>query len=221
MSTSNNTMTSTVSTLAILVAFIPVVVFGHAGEKHDDKGVSIESSVETSEISSLPVDVGGPFSLIDHNGKRVSNDTYLGKHALVFFGYTNCQVMCSISLERIGGALALLEKENADVLTNLAPLVVTVDPNNDYPAQLKSTLNKYHPALTGLTGTQDELNQMYAAYDQSPSKLDIQMNDKDVVTHTSYFYLMGPDGNLQTLFPPILNSESMASILKKYILRPN
>jgi len=44
------------------------------------------------------------------------------------------------------------------------------------------------------------------------------LNDKDIVSHASYFHLMGPDGELQTLFPPILNAESMASILKKYIL---
>ena len=27
--------------------------------------------------------VGGPFSLIDHNGNKVTQDTYAGKHTLV------------------------------------------------------------------------------------------------------------------------------------------
>ena len=207
--------------LAALLVLIPSVVLGHSGEKHEDKGVSVDSTGAVKKDSPLPINVGGPFSLTDHNGNTVTNETYLGKHALIFFGYTNCQVMCSISLDKIGGALRLLEKENASVLENLAPLIVTVDPENDSPATLKVSLKKYHSALVGLTGSHDDLNKIYKAYKQSPSLLDIQMNDKDVVTHSSYFYLMGPDGELQTFFPPILNSESMAGILKKYIQQSN
>ena len=31
--------------------------------------------------------VGGPYSLIDHNGNKVSQDTYAGKHTLVRASY--------------------------------------------------------------------------------------------------------------------------------------
>jgi hypothetical protein len=31
--------------------------------------------------------VGGPYSLIDHNGNKVSQDTYAGKHTLVRTSY--------------------------------------------------------------------------------------------------------------------------------------
>lgn len=218
-----NTPTVAITALLTLISgvLIPTAVLGHDGEKHVDKGVSVDTAVTESKDPPLPIDVGGPFSLTDHNGNRITNETYSGKHMLVFFGYTNCQVMCSISLNRIGGALSLLEQENASVLSKLAPLVVTVDPDNDTPDQLKASLSKYHSALIGLTGSSDDLAQIYTAYKQAPSVLDTQMNGKDVVTHSSYFYLMDPKGKLQTFFPPILNSESMAGILKKYIQLPN
>lgn len=221
ISNSSLAMNTHAFALSAILLFLPGVVLGHAGEKHEDKGVSVDTASAEENGPPLPIDVGGPFSLTDHNGQSVSNETYLDKHMLVFFGYSNCQVMCSISLDRIGGALELLENENPDVLETLVPLIVTVDPKNDTPAVLKASLMQYHSALIGLTGEPDELDQIYTAYKQSPLRLDIQMNEKDVVTHSSYFYLMGPAGELQTFFPPILDSESMAGILKKYIQLPN
>jgi hypothetical protein len=32
--------------------------------------------------------VGGPFNLVDHHGNHVSNETFLGKYMLLYFGYT-------------------------------------------------------------------------------------------------------------------------------------
>jgi len=201
-----------------LLFALPGIVLGHAGEKHDDQGIAVDNVSTEKTNSPLPIDVGGPFSLTDHHGNAVTDQTFAGKHMLVFFGYTNCQIMCSISLTRIGEALKILETENNDLLANLTPIIVTVDPQNDSPAQLKKSLAQYHSALLGLTGTPENLDQIYQAYNQSPVVLDETLNDKDIVSHASYFHLMGPDGELQTLFPPILNAESMAGILKKYIL---
>lgn len=196
---------------------LPCIVFGHAGEKHDKQGVAVDSTTLESTNPPLPINVGGPFFLIDHHGNAVTDQTYAGKHMLVFFGYTGCQIMCSISLTRIGGALEILQNENVATLENLVPLIVTVDPQNDTPDKLKESLSQYHPALLGLTGTPENLDQIYQAYNQSPSALDETLNGKNVVTHTSYFYLLGPNGELKTFFPPILNAGSMASILMKHI----
>lgn len=199
------------------LVLIPCFVFGHAGENHEDPGIVVEDAALEKSDPVLPINVGGSFSLIDHNNNVVTDQSFAGKHMLVFFGYTNCQIMCSISLTRIGDALKLLESEKKDLLATLAPLVVTVDPQNDTPATLKESLASYHPGLLGLTGTPGNLEQMYEAYNQSPKVLEAPLNGEDVVSHSSYFYLMGPDGTLKTLFPPILNAESMANIIRKYI----
>ena len=198
----------------------PGIALGHAGETHDN-GVSVQPIIESKKETPLPINVGGPFSLTDHFGNAVTNKTYLGKHMLVFFGYANCEVMCPISLHRIGTALSLIEEENAEILSRLAPLIVTVDPDNDSASSLKAILEKHHSALIGLTGSKENLGQIYKAYKQSPSSQNFEMNGNQVISHTSYFYLMGPDGELQTFFPPVLNAQSMAGILKKYIDQPN
>ncbi len=218
--------------LLSFACMLPALLHAHGKEHHDDAGISVAiESVATEadaigaetlspNVNVLPeelANIGGPFSLINHKGEAVTEQTYTGKHMLVFFGYSNCQVMCSISLKRIADALTILEADKDKPLSKFNSLVITVDPENDTPQQLKKSLAAYHPALTGLTGTLENLKPVYKAYNQNPAILEFDFNGSPVVEHQSYFYLMGPGGNLQTLFPPILSAESMAGVIKKYL----
>ncbi len=193
------------------------VVHAHDGENHDDSGVSVEVATTNNVLPAEIASIGGPFSLTNHLGQPVTDQTYAGKHMLVFFGYSNCQIMCSISLKRIADALTILENDIDKPLEKINPLVITVDPANDTPEVLKNSLAGYHAALIGLTGTLDELKPVYKAYKQKPSVLDFELAESAVVSHQSYFYLMGPDGKLQTFFPPVLNAESVATLIKRYV----
>lgn len=211
--------------ILLSAAFVsPSNLHAHGNENHEAAGVSLKLNVSEkpdTQANSLPENIanlGGPFSLVDHSGRSVTEKTYSGKHMLVFFGYTNCQIMCSISLKRMADALKMLQHDSGNTLNKLHPLVITVDPKNDTPEKLQSSLGKFHSELTGLTGTQDQLKQVYKAYGQNPSILEMELNTNSVVSHSSYFYLMGPDGKLQTLFPPVLSADSMANLIRKYVL---
>ena len=35
--------------------------------------------------------IEGKYSLTDHNGQRVTEQTYSGRHTLIFFGFINCR----------------------------------------------------------------------------------------------------------------------------------
>ncbi len=203
--------------MAVALLSVSTKLFAHAGENHQDSGITLESPSSPNNLPDEIANIGGPFSLVNHYGEAVTDQTYAGKHMLVFFGYSNCQIMCSISLKRIGDALAILEGDNDEALNSINPLVITVDPVNDTPERLRTSLASYHPALTGLTGELDQLRPVYKAYGQKPSVLDMELNDSNIVSHSSYFYLMGPDGKMQTFFPPVLSAESMAALLKRYL----
>src|SRR5436305_1394334 len=43
--------------------------------------------------------IGGPFSLVDTDGKRVTDADFRGKLMLVFFGYTHCPDVCPTELQ--------------------------------------------------------------------------------------------------------------------------
>jgi len=211
--------------MAVLYTLLvtPGFLFAHSGETHDDPGITTNSEqtdAGTTDAGNLPesiANIGGPFSLTNHLGQSVTEQTYAGKHMLIFFGYSNCQIMCSISLKRIADALTILEADTDAPLTKFQPLVITVDPENDTPTKLRENLATYHPALTGLTGTLAELIPVYKAYQQKPSILDMELNASAVVSHSSYFYLMDQNGKLKTLFPPVLSPDSMAKLIKKYL----
>lgn len=49
------------------------------------------------EIKGLP-QIGGPFTLVNHHGKTVTDKDFLGKPMLVFFGFTYCPDVCPTTL---------------------------------------------------------------------------------------------------------------------------
>jgi protein SCO1 len=53
--------------------------------------------------------IGGPFTLVDTNGKTVTDQTYRGKWLLIYFGYTNCPDACPTALTNMGIALEIRE----------------------------------------------------------------------------------------------------------------
>ena len=198
----------------LLASLLPVgsTVWAHGTENHGGSSGGIEVAV-TETQQSLPIKVDANFELIDHHRNAVTNQSYQGKHMLVFFGYANCKVMCSLTLTRIGNALNIV----GDSLDKLTPLVITVDPERDTPEVMKSELIKYHPNIIGLTGNESQLAQVYQGFNQSPESKGLDWEGDPLISHTSYIYMLDKNGNLETFFPPILNPQSMAKIILKYL----
>ena len=74
-----------------------------------------------------PID--GRFALIDPDGKTVTEKTYNGKLRLVFFGFTQCPVICPTTMIEVSGVMKLLGERGEDV----QPLFISIDPENDRP----------------------------------------------------------------------------------------
>ena len=86
--------------------------------------------------------VGGPFSLTDQTGKRVSDKDFLGRYMLVFFGYTYCPDVCPTELQVMTAALDSMGAE-AD---RIQPVFITIDPERDTPEVLKSLCGEFRTA---------------------------------------------------------------------------
>lgn len=84
--------------------------------------------------------IGGPFTLIDTEGKPFSDKDLLGKYYLLYFGFTHCPDICP---EELGKINEIVEKVKA-VKGKDAPFVpvfITCDPERDTPAVMKSYLS--------------------------------------------------------------------------------
>lgn len=158
--------------------------------------------------------VGGPFSLVDQTGKRVTEKDFLGRDMLVFFGYTNCPDVCPAGLQVMTAALEKLGSR-AD---NVVPVFITLDPGHDTPEMLATYIASFHPRLVGLTGTESEISAVAKAYRVYYQKVaDEKHPDRYTVDHSAIFYFMGKDGKLRTPIPHTTDVAELAASIDKAI----
>ncbi len=132
--------------------------------------------------------IGGPFALIDTNGKPVTDADLKGKPSALFFGYTYCPDVCPTTLVEAGGWLKALGPD-AD---KLRIAFVSVDPERDTPEQMKLYLSSFDDRILGLTGTRAAVDQAIKAYRVYARKT--PHDDTYLMDHTASVYLMDKDG---------------------------
>ena len=159
--------------------------------------------------------IGGPFTLVDHQGRPVTEDYFKGRLMLVYFGYTFCPDVCPTALTDMGDALGILGAA-ADKVT---PVFITVDPDRDTPEHMKEYLKFFHPRMIGLTGTPEQTAAALKAYKVHAAKAPFEGGDAGdyLMDHTSIIYLMGPDGAYKTHFSHGAGAEDMAKGIRKFL----
>lgn len=156
--------------------------------------------------------IGGPFTLIDHTGKRVTEKDFLGHPLLIFFGFTNCPDICPSGLQVMSAALDKLGDKGAKV----TPIFITLDAQRDTPEKLAEYVKSFHPRLVGLTGSETELAAAAKAYRVYAQKVsDGATPGSYTYDHAAIIYLMGADGSFVTHIPHTTNVEQVVSILNK------
>ncbi|MFA5954963.1 SCO family protein [Hyphomicrobium sp.] len=156
--------------------------------------------------------VGGPFSLIDNTGKRVTDKDYLGRYMLVFFGYTNCPDICPAGLQVMSAALDKLGKRVDDVV----PIFITLDPAQDTPEKMATYVKAFSPRLVGLTGSESEIAATAKAYRVYYQKVPDDKDPKSyTIDHSAIFYLMAKDGTLLAPIPHTNDVDQLAAALER------
>jgi len=158
--------------------------------------------------------IGGPFHLVDQNGKRVSDADFKGRYMLIFFGYTSCPDVCPTALQGVGDMLDILGNDAAKI----APLFISVDPGRDTVDVLKAYVRNFHKNIIGLTGSVDQINAVTRAYRAyySIGTDPTGKGENYTVNHSAYLYLMGPNGTFLTAFGYQISPQDMALKIKKY-----
>ena len=155
--------------------------------------------------------VGGPFKLIDQNGRTVTEQDMMGKPFLVFFGFTHCPDVCPTTLFDISEVFRKLGPD-AD---RAAALFITVDPERDTPEAMKSYLSSFDPHLRGLTGDEAAVDGVIKAY-RAYSKKVPNPDGSYTMDHTALVYLMDKDGRFVAPFNLKRRPEDSAADLRRY-----
>ena len=178
--------------------------------------LSRPSGAQSGEVVSLgTADIGGPFELVNQDGQAVDESILNGKWSLVFFGFTYCPDYCPTTLNGLAATQAQLGDEAKD----LQILFVSIDPERDTPAAMKTylSLDGYPKGVIGLTGTPAQVKTAADAYRVVYQK--VGAGEDYTMNHSTLVYLMGPDGKFRVPLQHDLGPERTAQIIRQTMAR--
>jgi protein SCO1/2 len=149
---------------------------------------------------------GGPFTLVNQDGRAVDQSVLKGKWSVVFFGYTFCPDFCPTTLTTLGKAMDELGPKANDAQV----VFITIDPARDTPAAMKTYISSrvFPKNIIGLTGTPAQISQVargYAVYYQKEGTGSTYSMD-----HSTALYLMDPNGKFHSVIADGLTPEEDA-----------
>ncbi len=179
------------------------------------------TAVESAEAGPQPaVEIGGPFELVDHNGRKVTDRDFRGSYLLVFFGYTFCPDVCPTALAKVAAVL----DELGPLGDRIQPLFISVDPERDTPEVLAEFVHQFHPRIIGLTGSPNriaEVARAYRAYYRKVTQEELTgekgSGDDYLMDHSAYLYLMDPEGRFVRVFSHTDPPERIVEALRKVL----
>ena len=184
-------------------------------------GLAFRDNPKGAAGTLLASSIGGKFDLVDQNGKPFGDGDLKGKWHLVFFGYTNCPDACPTTLNELSLALDKLGKERKAV----GIVLISVDPERDTPAVLKSYVESFDAPIVALTGSAEQVARAakaYRVYYAKHPRADAGSNrgakggyDMD---HSAVIYVMDKEGRFTATFTPESTAEAIATRLQKLLL---
>ncbi|MCB2135989.1 MAG: SCO family protein [Rhodobacteraceae bacterium] len=150
--------------------------------------------------------IGGPFSLVDENGRLITDRDVITGPTLVYFGYTFCPDICPTDTARNAEAVDALEEMGYDV----KPVFISVDPGRDTPEVLKEWTDLVHPRLLGLTGSPEQIAAAAKAYRTYYKVPEDTSDEFYLVDHMTQTFLMLPETGFVEFFSRDDTPESIA-----------
>lgn len=173
-----------------------------------------------AEAAKPPLDgarIGGPFTLTDQNGQRVSDSAFAGKYRIVYFGYSYCPDVCPVDVQNIGAALRQMEARDPARAARIVPIFITVDPERDTPPVLKQFVTAFHPRMVGLTGAPAEIARVAREYAIFYRKQPAGPGGGYLVDHSRLAYLFAPDGRPIALLPQEKTPAAIVAELDRWV----
>jgi protein SCO1/2 len=150
--------------------------------------------------------LGGPFTLVDGNGRPFSSEKLAGKPYAIYFGFTRCGDVCPTTLSRLVRLRREAARDDA-----LRIVFVTIDPAHDGPKEVGQYAGLFNAPIIGLTGSQAQIDQVKKQYGIYAEPEPHAAMGKEM-THTATVLLFDRNGRFVTTISP---EESDGSALDK------
>lgn len=153
------------------------------------------------------------FSLTSDNGQQVTAKTYEGYVLLMYFGFTNCDAECPVSMARLARLTQLLGNDAQQVRI----LFVTLDPERDTPQVLRQYVTQFDPVhAVGLTGSKDNIEglaKQYRAAYRPRSKI---AESRDIM-HGDAIYIFDSQGQARLLATSADSDENLEQDIRQLL----
>lgn len=133
----------------------------------------------------------GDYVLSTATGERFTRESLNGAPSALFFGFTHCPEVCPTSLAEM---TAWYEALGADA-KDLKAYFVTVDPERD-TAEILADYVSWTGVVTGVTGTQAEIDKAVRAWAVYAAKVPLEDGDY-TMDHTASVFLLNRAGEFE------------------------
>lgn len=179
-------------------------------------GCSRQPAAQTPPLAGARL--GGAFSLVDQDGRPTTDRSFAGRYRAVYFGYSFCPDVCPTTLQALMQGYRAFASASPAEAAKLVPVFITVDPERDTPAVLKSYVAAFGKPLVGLTGTPDAIAAAAKAYGVYYHKQATAAGASGyLVDHSSQVILFGPDGQPIALVPTDQGAKAVADTLAQWV----
>ncbi|HSW11306.1 MAG TPA: SCO family protein [Solimonas sp.] len=171
------------------------------------RGTELQSGTQLPQPRALPA-----FELVDQDAQPFGAPQLAGRWTLLFPGFTYCPDVCPTTL-------ALLKQVNAGLDESLRPRVVflSVDPERDTPARLKSYVSHFDPGFFGVTAPEPQLSAIARGLGIAYAKVPGSSPDSYQMDHSASLILLDPQARIVAYFSPPFDPAKLSADLKAVI----
>ena len=161
------------------------------------------AGLESGPLAGVDLDapIGGPFTLVDEQGRTVRDTDFRGRYMLVFFGYASCPDVCPLTLLNVSRGLEMFAHDDPVRARLVQPVFITVDPARDTPAALRAFHQNFDPRIRMLTGSPQAIARTAAQYGVEFRKVEDPRVEGYLMEHTAFIFLMDRAGRYLTHLP--------------------
>jgi protein SCO1/2 len=155
--------------------------------------------------------LGGPFTLVDGDGKPFSSYRLAGKPYAIYFGFTRCGDVCPTTLQRL---VKLRREAGAEDAMHI--VFVTIDPKNDGPKEVGQYAELFNAPIIGLTGSPEQIAQVKKQYGIFAEPAPHPMPGKEIA-HTATVLLFDRHGQFTGTIAANESDSSAVTTIKQLI----
>jgi protein SCO1/2 len=174
-------------------------------------GPAAKASFHSTDITGA--DFGRSLSLPDADGRLRTLADFKGKVTLIFFGYTQCPDVCPTTLAE----LAQVKKSLGPDGDRVQGVFVTLDPERDTPAMLKSYVGSFDPSFIALSGTPEQTAAAAKEFKVFYNKVPGKSEGSYTLDHTAASFILDRDAKLRLFVRYGSGSTALADDLRELL----